>query len=234
MHKDIICGIYCIENMITHKKYIGQSTDIKTRWRKHKVNLNKNIHHNEHLQKSWNYYGQENFNFTVLERCSEFELDDKEIYYIENYNTLDREYGYNMRQGGKDAPGKATEEIRQKISLGIKKSYDKELKEMRRKNAFEQWANPEIKNKIMGENNGMYGKTHTEEARQKISEAQKGHVAPFRNTTPVLCVELNKVFSCACEAAKELGLHNSILEVCYGNRHTCGGYHWKFATENNI
>ena len=36
-------GIYCIENTINHKKYIGQSIDIYSRWSKHKSELNNNI-----------------------------------------------------------------------------------------------------------------------------------------------------------------------------------------------
>ena len=30
------CGIYCIENKINHKKYVGQSIDIKSRWTQHR------------------------------------------------------------------------------------------------------------------------------------------------------------------------------------------------------
>ena len=80
----------------------------------------------------------------------------------------------------------------------------------------------------------MYGKTHSDEARKKISEAQKGHVSKFRNTTPVLCVETNKTYECAAEAQKEINTTISILEVCKGNRKTAGGYHWQFVMENNI
>ena len=32
MAKEKICGIYCIENLVNHKKYIGQSVNIYTRW----------------------------------------------------------------------------------------------------------------------------------------------------------------------------------------------------------
>jgi len=35
------CGIYKIENKINHKKYIGQSIDIKRRWLSHKTDSNK-------------------------------------------------------------------------------------------------------------------------------------------------------------------------------------------------
>ena len=59
--KDEMCGIYCIENLKNHKKYIGQSVDIKKRWRNHRYKLNGNKHFNQHLQNSWNYYGKDNF-----------------------------------------------------------------------------------------------------------------------------------------------------------------------------
>ena len=54
MYKDIISGIYCIENIITNKKYIGQSINIKDRWSKHKSELNHQTHDNDYLQKAWN------------------------------------------------------------------------------------------------------------------------------------------------------------------------------------
>ena len=44
--KDIICGIYSIENVVNHKKYIGQSINIKSRWCKHKVDLSNSQYRN--------------------------------------------------------------------------------------------------------------------------------------------------------------------------------------------
>lgn len=44
-------------------------------------------------------YGIENFNFKILEECSKSELNDKERYYIQKYNTL-APNGYNLQKGG--------------------------------------------------------------------------------------------------------------------------------------
>lgn len=238
MRKNIISGIYCIENVITNKKYIGQSINIEDRWYKHKYALRRGTHDNEHLQNAWNKYGEENFDFYIVETCKCEELNDKEVYYINLYNTLNYNYGYNMQSGGQNS--RPNEEVRKKLSDSLKRTYqeNEELRKRSSINALNQWANPEIKKKIMGENNGMYGKHHTDETRKKMRENRIKKPSPKRNTTPVLCIELNRVFKDAVTACKELGLKStltgSIFAVCKGERKTCGGYHWKFLLENNI
>lgn len=234
-NNELESGIYCIENICTKKKYIGQSKNIKNRWYRHKFELNKGNHDNDYLQKSWNKYGEDNFKFYILEYCDLDKLNEKECYYINLYNTIDRDYGYNLKTGGQDH-NTLTQEIKDKISESNKKAYlNSNLKEIRSNDALKQWANPKIKEKIMGKNNGMYGKHHTEEARKKMSEKKKGKPSPHRNITPVLCKELNKIFDCAAVAEKETGAHSGcILLVCKGDRKTAGGYHWQFVLENNI
>ncbi len=230
MQDEIKSGIYCIENISTGKKYIGQSVDISCRWSKHKSELNNRNHHNDYLQKAWDKHGEKDFKFYVLEYCSIEVLDKKEIYYIEQYKTLNRDYGYNLRQGGQNGESILSDESRNKLSNSLKKAYQSsDLREKRRLNALNQWKNPEIKAKILGPNNKMYGRTHTKEAREKISKANSGRISKKRNTTPVFCVELNKNFKDATTAGKELSLDSSgILKVCQGKRKTCGGYTWQF------
>lgn len=235
MRKNIKSGIYCIENLTTNKKYIGQSKNIDDRWCKHKNELNNGVHDNDYLQKAWNKYGENDFSFYILELCAYEELDNKEIYYIDLYDTLNRNHGYNLKSGGQNGGSTLSDYSRQKLKDAIKESYNDELIEKRRNDALKQWSNLDVKAKIIGENNCMYGKHHTEEAKNKISEKAKGRISSQRNTNKIICVELNKVFDCAADAAKEFLVQSgSILQVCYGKRKTCGGYHWNFYLENNI
>ena len=94
---------------------------------------------------------------------------------------------------------------------------------------MKQWSNPEIKAKHCGENNGMYGKHHSEETKQRLREIHKNKKHAPKQTRQVLCVELNKIYKNASVAAKELYIASSnILHVCKGLRKTAGGYHWQF------
>lgn len=93
-----ICGIYIIKNIITNTVYIGKSININNRLRDHKSSLISNKHKNKYLQRAFNKYGLENFLFEILEECECEKLNEKEIYYIKKFNSLNE--GYNMTGGG--------------------------------------------------------------------------------------------------------------------------------------
>lgn len=102
-------GIYGIYNKISNKYYIGQAGDIHNRWIQHRSRLKCNNHENSHLQDSYNLYGKEAFEYFIIEECNHELLDDREKYYIQQYDSYNN--GYNQDKGGSGCCGyKHTEE----------------------------------------------------------------------------------------------------------------------------
>ena len=178
------------------------------------------------MQKSWNKYGADNFRFYVLEYCDVCQLDNLEVYYIDLYETLNRDNGYNLTSGG-SANKTYSDETRVKISNALK---GHEVSIESRIKISENHAD------VSGDKNGMYGRHHSAEAKQKVSQANKGRISARRNNCNVYCIELERTFDDATTAGKTLNLDSSaILKCCRGERKTCGNYHWKFINlENNI
>jgi group I intron endonuclease len=212
-------GIYCIENLTNQKKYIGQSNDIEYRWKQHKYELNCGHHDNDYLQKAWDKYGCNNFNFYILELCDIDKLNEREVYYIDFYDALNRDKGYNLTSGGGQNKY-YSKEVCTKISqalMGHTVALETRIK------LSENHAD------VSGENHPMFGRKHSEEAKEKMRQAGIGRPSSRKNLTPVLCVEQEIIFDNATEAGKSLNLDSSaILKCCRGERKTCGGYRWSF------
>lgn len=96
----IKCGIYKITNTITKKIYIGQSIDIYRRWWEHKARYQNqdNNCYDKPLYRSMRKYGIDNFCFEIIEECMPDELNSKEIFYMQYYNTITPN-GYNVAFG---------------------------------------------------------------------------------------------------------------------------------------
>lgn len=90
-------GIYLIENIENNKKYIGQAQDIKRRWNQHKTYYLQESHFATcpKLYAAFRKYGIDKFIFSVIEDCSDKEIDltEREEYYIRLYDTVEK--GYN-------------------------------------------------------------------------------------------------------------------------------------------
>lgn len=121
-------GIYCIENLINNKMYIGKSVNIANRWEYHKSRLNRNKHTNQKLQRAFNKYGKDNFKFYVLELCDYELLNSKEMFYIKIYDSFIN--GYNLSVGG-DGHNKyeISDETRTKLSNAGKQKISEEIKQ---------------------------------------------------------------------------------------------------------
>lgn len=123
-------GIYKITNTIDGKIYIGQTVNYEKRKTRHLNSLKNGNHHNEHLQKSFNKYGEDQFKIELIQECKSEELDELEKLYIKDLNACDCNKGYNMMHGGQ-IYREFTKEVRMKMSKtrkGVKLSEEHKLK----------------------------------------------------------------------------------------------------------
>ncbi len=98
--------IYCIENIITHKKYIGQAKSyilkkgkivkhgLSGRFETHLKDALSGKNNCPKLYNSLVKYGKDNFSISLIEICNLEDLNEKETYYIKKFNTV--EEGYNI------------------------------------------------------------------------------------------------------------------------------------------
>lgn len=87
-------GIYKITNQVNQKVYIGQSNDIKRRWSEHR---SKYKIKNTELYQAMREFGIEKFTFEAIEECELSELNKREKYWINFYDSLNNEYNMNVR-----------------------------------------------------------------------------------------------------------------------------------------
>jgi len=95
--------IYKVTNTVNNKCYIGLTTrSFETRIKEHFYRAeNENNNKNSLLLKAISKYGKDVFEYEIIEEnISDKKLDEKEIYYIDKYNTL-APHGYNTLEGGR-------------------------------------------------------------------------------------------------------------------------------------
>ena len=92
------CGIYKITDLTTGKAYIGQSVDIKERFRQHIKSALTYGKSSNKLYQTMQKSGVHNFTFEILEEVSRAELNERETYWINFYKTKD--FGLNTTRGG--------------------------------------------------------------------------------------------------------------------------------------
>lgn len=152
--------------MLLIQKFIfGSAKNFFNRKKRHFEDLEKNKHHNIKLQRAYNKHGADNFIFEIIE-ILEYTKDliiERENFYISEYNA--KTHGYNMADASfgdclSAHPNKR--EIRKKITDTINFNISK-LSEKERKDKF---GKP-------GELNGMFGKKHSNESKQKMSKNQR-------------------------------------------------------------
>ena len=154
--------IYKATNKITGKCYIGQTIQkLEKRIQNHLRDSEKNKKNQRPFLLSIKKYGIESFVFEEIDRAnSTKDLDTKEIYWIEELNTISPS-GYNITAGGQGTRMITTGEFSKNVSQGLKNSE----KWNKTKNSEE--YQEKIKNKFYGY---FKGKKFSDEHKRKIWE----------------------------------------------------------------
>lgn len=158
-------GVYCILNMVNGHFYVGSAIDFKDRLNCHKSHLKNKIHANKHLQRAWYKYGEENFQFIVIEETSSELAIVREQWFLD-LCWDDGKYCYNIAKNAEafNRGIKLSEEHKLKISkglMGIKRPHSK-IHTQNLSDAF-------------------IGRTPSEETRQKLRTARALQDSPHKN-----------------------------------------------------
>lgn len=91
-------GVYMIRCKADRKVYIGKAADIHRRWSQHQCLLRQGLHQNVHLQRAWDLYGAQDFEFLVLQTETDpVQRSLLEIEYIKQHQALNPMYGFNFK-----------------------------------------------------------------------------------------------------------------------------------------
>lgn len=213
-------GIYVIINKVNGKKYVGSSKNVRKRRNRHFSELRRNTHKNRKLQNSFNKYGEDNFEFKLLEEVTDKnELIIREQFFIDK---LKPKLNINLIANS---------------SLGVKRSEETKEK-IRQANLG--LKHPEWRNKIKslaqgGDNHWTKTKSFSDESKEKMSNTHKqlyenGYKNPNSKTIYQYSLdgELIKEWESCYEAARfyecsEMNIRN----VVKGRSKSAKGFIWK-------
>lgn len=151
------CGVYAIRNTLNGKAYFGSTTDWYRRRYTHRRELRLGKHHCQHLQRAWNKYREDAFEFVWLEDVPrELLFDAEDRLLSENKD----KYNTGMVAGAAWLNGE----------YGGQKHTPETIEKLRRL-ATGRPCSPETREKLRRAN---LGKRYSRETREKVGAASRG------------------------------------------------------------
>lgn len=210
--------IYKVTNLVNNKVYIGQTTKtIERRWQQHIYEATHKGHgENYPLHAAMRKYGIENFIIEKLEQCQDDDRYDRETYYINLFQSLVNQYGYNIALNGAGVLLYSSEEILNLWNQGLTmKEIAKNLK----------CSRSTIYQRIRG--CGI----SEEEIRKRVSDNQSARQS-YGLEQYSLQGEYLGTWPSEAECARQTGFQQSALNnVAMMNQYSAYGYIWKKATD---
>lgn len=247
-------GIYKIVNAINGKVYVGSSVNLYNRIKNHFITLNNKNHHNNHLQKAYNKYGEENFYFEIIEIVIKNENNNIfkesilkiEQYWIDKLNACNEKYGYNLAPKASSLLGykKTPEQIKRCVTYG--KFYGDGVSASKVINLNTGKKYDSIKR--AAEEYGMKNTSNISCVCRGITETAGGYKWAYldkddnivytnfehKHNKIIINITTGEVFNSITTASKAYNVSvSAIMNVLSGRSKTCKGCIWKYFNSNS-
>lgn len=176
--------IYLITNLINGKFYVGQTKNFSLRKAGHLYAAR--CGNERPLYRAIRKYGEDSFEFKVLEECEDEIVNEREQHWVEQYDSFNPLKGYNLTSGG-NYPLQISDETRTKLSAAlIAKWTNQTYREMMSKKASETfqnyWQTHGGHPQTLLRGFDWTGRRHSEETKRKIGETNSTHQQGCKNS----------------------------------------------------
>ncbi len=178
-------GIYFITNKLNGDRYIGSSKRMRGRWFLHRSNLRLGRHHSVHLQRAWDKYGENQFEFKTVLFCA-----NENLLFYEQIMLDGLRRSYNISPTASSCLGRKMSEQSKLRMREAKKKMTDETKARMRQKMREAWvgrpthsaeSNERRRATLTGtdrsKNPGFVNRKHSEETKKKMSASRSAYWA---------------------------------------------------------
>jgi group I intron endonuclease len=146
-------------------------------------------HFNNHLQNAWNKYGENSFDFLLLEEVLDINLlSAREGYWISKLDTLNKERGYNIEPIDEMGNHSVSQETKDKLSkIGKNQFFSQESRKIHAELTIKAQGSQ------VGEKNKFYGKKHSPETIEIIKQKRAKQIINHSEETKRKISESNKI-----------------------------------------
>lgn len=188
--------IYKIVNKINGKIYVGKTNNPAERKSAHFREYKKDS--TKALYRAMSKYGEENFIFEIIEECEDSKWEEREKYWIKEYDSLST--GYNMIDGGIDPPHpKGEDHPLAKLTLtqveeikNFLKNTDKQMKDLAKEYFI---GIDQIYRINTGESWSIEGEVYPLRKKNRLEQEELDSIIWYLQNTSITQKEIGKLFN---------------------------------------
>lgn len=182
-------------------------------------------------------YGWKNIKHEILRtNLSKEEAEADEVELIARYRSNERQFGYNIANGGNVRGRFSAETIEKLRKSNTGKHPTEETRQKFRVIQSQRWKDTEYREnqiqKRIGQEPWNKGKTTPEATRQKQREAKQGKYVGSKhwNSKRIINLDTGEIYESIGLASKALNIANGshIVAVCKGRKETAYGCRWAY------